>query len=337
MKVNKKVVLLGTVAGFSLVLSGCKAQTNTIRTNEFTLSSEEVYSTTVKTSASTVLAANLKAADVKMLDKKYGSSNIDESKLLSQAKVVSGSAYLNQIAQDSGLIVLNDDDAKKALRYMEQQKFIVKDYASELITDDEAKQFLNKKATYSVKHVLVKTEDEAKKMKEYLNSGAENFDDLQKKSSSAKQTGTSEIDSAKGIKVIEAADYANVAKGKMVAAFETAGLTTSPMNAWSDPVKTDYGYHIQFVYARNNVYKEGDDLSSAKKSAVESILLAKKSDSEAAKVAMIKVREKENFSISDETLNKEYETYKESRAKAFTAEKETIFNSSARQQTVPVE
>lgn len=333
MKVNKKVVCLGMLAGFTLVLSGCKTQTNTIRTNEFTISGEEVYNETLKNSPQTVLEANLKASDVKMLDKIYGSGNIDESKLLSQAKVVSGAAYLTQIGQDSGLIVTNDDEAKKALRYMEQQKFAAKDFAGDLITDDEAKNFANKNATFSVKHVLVKTEEDAKKMKEYLTSGAENFDTLKQKSTEAKAKAKTQEEatftSDKGIAVGEAADYANASKGQFVPEFEEGGLTKSPLNAWSDPIKTRFGYHVQFVYARNGFYKEGDDLSPSKKSAVESIILTKKSDSAAAKVAMIKMREKHNFSIEDETLKKEYETYKENVNKLFATEKEAALSGAA--------
>lgn len=319
MKMNKKIISLGALAALSGVLTGCTSQTNVIRTNDVSIQGDVAYNNAVQASPKAVLSANLKASDVKLLDKVYGSGSIDESKLLSQAKV-KGATYLEEIGKDSGLLVNTDDDAKKALRYMEQQKMAAKEFAADIFTAEDAKKMLDSNMTYSVKHVLVNSEEDAKKMKEYLTSGEEKFETLKEKSTNAKQSGAKDVTSDKGIVMLEAADYPNVPKGQMVAEFETAATTTSPMNAWSDPVKTSFGYHIQYVYARSNASND-TDVANAKQKIAETMIQAQKSESTAIAQAMIKLREKYHFSISDETLQKEYETYKTELTKAFETEK----------------
>lgn len=331
MKISKKVVSLGMLAGVSSLLAGCASQSNVIRTNEFSVSGDTAYNNVLKASTKTVLASTLKASDVKMLDKIYGSSSIDESKLLSQAKVKSGAAYLEQIGKDSGLIVANDEDAKNALRYMEQQKMAVKELASDLLSDEDAQKMLEQNMVYSVKHVLVNSEEDAKKMKEYLVSGEEKFDTLKDKSAEAKQSGAKDVQSDKGIVVLEAADYPNVPKGQMVAEFEKAATTTSPLNAWSDPVKTSFGYHLQYVYARGGLEGDSQDLTTQKQKIADKMIQTGKSDSKVIAQAMVKLREKNNFSITVEDLQKEYETYKKELVTAFDAEKESILSGDSAQ------
>lgn len=328
-KINKKGLTIAVVSALSLTLGGCKAETNTMKTNEFKISSEEVYNDALKIDPNAVLMANLKASDVKMLDKKYGSNNIDESKLLSQKKAVVGSLYLEVIGQESGLIVTNDDEAKNALRYMEQQKMALNDAANDLVTDDEAKQYLNLKASYSVKHVLVKTAEDAQKMKTLINEGKENIDTLILNSKAAKNSGKKESQSETGITVLEAENYVNIKKGEFVPAFEAAALTTSPLNAWSEPVQTDYGFHIQFVYSRNGGYKEGDNINQAKKELTTELFFKNKSESSVAKMTMIKVRENNHLVIEDETLKNTYETYKTDATKAYTEEKQAMLSGKA--------
>lgn len=324
MKISKKVVSLGVIVGFTSMLAGCTSQTDVIRTNEFSISGDVAYNNALKSSAQTVLLSMLKASDVKLLDKVYGSNSIDEAKLLSQAKVKSGGAYLDQIGKDSGLLVTNDEDAKNALRYIEQQKMAVKDVVSKLVTEEDTKKMQEQNMVYSLKHVLVNSEEDAKKMKAYLISGEENFDTLKEKSTAGKTSGAKDITSAKGITVLEAADYPNVAKGQMVAEFEKAATTTSPLNEWSEPVKTSFGYHIQFVYARGSA---GD----MQQKLVEKMMQTGKSDAKIIAQAMVYLRESHNFSITDESLQKEYETYKKELVTAFDAEKQTALSGDSAQ------
>ena len=87
-----------------------------------------------------------------------------------------------------------------------------------------------------VRHILVKTEQEAKDIKKQLDAGAK-FEELAKKYSQdpgSKDNG--------GL-------YKDVVPGKMVAAFDKATFSL-PIGQVSDPVKTDFGYHIIRVDAR---------------------------------------------------------------------------------------
>lgn len=332
-KINKKGLAIAMVSVLSLTLTGCKTETNTLKTNELKISSEEVYNDVMKIDPNAILDASLKASDVKMLDKKYGSNNIDESKLLTEKKASLGSLYLEGIGQESGLMVTNDDEAKKALRYMEQQKMVINDSAADLVTDDEAKAYLNLKQVYSVKHVLVKTTEEAQKMKTLLAEGKENIETLISESEASRKAGKSESQSATGITIIEAQDYKDIKHGKFVAAFEKAAITTSPLNAWSDPVQTKYGFHLQFVYARSGGYKEGDDLNKAKKELVAELFFKNKGESAVAKMAMIKVRENSHLSFEDEALKNAYETYKTNMIKTYTEEKQAVVSGQTQEES----
>src|SRR5438105_4357271 len=87
-----------------------------------------------------------------------------------------------------------------------------------------------------VRHILVKTEQEAKDIKKQLEGGAK-FEDLAKKYSvdpGSKDQG--------GL-------YKGVTRGKMVPEFDAATFSL-PIGKVSDPVKTSFGYHIIRVDAR---------------------------------------------------------------------------------------
>jgi peptidyl-prolyl cis-trans isomerase D len=89
-----------------------------------------------------------------------------------------------------------------------------------------------------VRHILVKTEQEAKDIKKQLDAGAK-FEDLAKKYSQdpgSKDNG--------GL-------YKDVTRGKMVPEFDKATFSL-PIGKVSDPVKTDFGYHIIRVDARRD-------------------------------------------------------------------------------------
>jgi len=90
----------------------------------------------------------------------------------------------------------------------------------------------------NVRHILVATEDEAKKVIERLDNG-EKFEDLAKELSTdpgSKDNG--------GL-------YENVEKGQMVAEFDKATFEDlQPGETTKEPVKTQYGYHIIHLDSR---------------------------------------------------------------------------------------
>ncbi|MCU1308425.1 MAG: PpiC-type peptidyl-prolyl cis-trans isomerase [Acidobacteriaceae bacterium] len=112
------------------------------------------------------------------------------------------------------------------------------------ITDDDYKRaYKQREETYrvpetvDVRHILVKTQEEADKVKKELEGGAK-FEAMAKKYSQdpgSKDNG--------GL-------YAGVEHGKMVPEFDKAAFSL-PVGKVSDPVKTSFGYHILRVDAKH--------------------------------------------------------------------------------------
>jgi peptidyl-prolyl cis-trans isomerase C len=112
------------------------------------------------------------------------------------------------------------------------------------VTDEEVKKYYEENteafgqpATVSAKHILVETEEEAKKAKEEIASGSLSFTDAAMKYSTcpSNQQGGS---------------LGEFSKGMMVPEFEAVAFTAE-IGAVSEPVKTQFGYHLILVDAKN--------------------------------------------------------------------------------------
>lgn len=88
------------------------------------------------------------------------------------------------------------------------------------------------------RHILVKTEEQARDLKTQIESGAATFEDLAKKHSSC-PSGRS------------GGDLGTFGKGDMVREFDTVVFGELPIGQISDPVKTQFGYHLIKVTARH--------------------------------------------------------------------------------------
>ena len=109
------------------------------------------------------------------------------------------------------------------------------------VTEEEALLFYNEnkskfleKESVSAKHILVKTEEEAKNIKSEIEKGEISFEDAAKKYSSCPSNK-------------EGGDLGNFTKGRMVKEFEEVSFNL-PLDEISDAVKTQFGYHIIKVY-----------------------------------------------------------------------------------------
>ena len=113
------------------------------------------------------------------------------------------------------------------------------------VTDEEVKKYYDDNceafetpATVSARHILVATEEEAKSIKEEIASGAISFSDAAMKYSSCP---SKEQGGALG----------EFSKGMMVPEFEAAAFG-SEIGTVSEPVKTQFGYHLIIVDSKKD-------------------------------------------------------------------------------------
>lgn len=141
---------------------------------------------------------------------------------------------------------MSETELKNFLAVYEKETVDVKS-----VTDAEAKAYFDKNAarygqpeSVTARHILVKTEDEAKAIIEQLKNGAD-FTTLAKEKSiepGAKDSG---------------GNLGTFTKGKMVPEFETAAFAQNVGTYSTTPVKTEFGYHIIYVDAHTPA-KAGD-------------------------------------------------------------------------------
>jgi len=113
------------------------------------------------------------------------------------------------------------------------------------------------------RHILVETEDEAKKVLERLNAG-ESFEALAKELS--KDEGNKE----------QGGDLGWFGKGAMVAEFEAVAFSLEP-GKLSDPVQTEFGWHVVQVIEKDaNHPLDEDALAQKKASALDDWLTSQK-------------------------------------------------------------
>lgn len=163
----------------------------------------------------------------KVLSDKYKVSDKDVNKKVKELKSELGDNYQTALAQYG---YKDESDLKKSLKLsMLQEKAALKTVKA---SDAEVKKYYDEeyKTDIKARHILVKDEKTAKDVKKKLEAG-DKFEDLAKKYS------TDEGTKAKG------GDLGWFGAGKMLPAFEEAAYKLD-VNQISDPVKTDYGYHI---------------------------------------------------------------------------------------------
>lgn len=102
---------------------------------------------------------------------------------------------------------------------------------------DENKESFGKPATVSARHILVETEEEAQKAKEEISSDKISFGDAAMKYSMCPSN-------------MQGGNLGEFSKGMMVPEFEEAAFKAE-IGAISDPVKTQFGYHLIIVDAKN--------------------------------------------------------------------------------------
>ncbi|MBE6070488.1 MAG: peptidylprolyl isomerase [Clostridium butyricum] len=138
------------------------------------------------------------------------------------AKEVLTSMAINKVLAD---ITITDEEAKKYY--------------------DENKEAFSEPATVSAKHILVATEEEAAKIKAEIADGTIIFEEAAKKYSTcpSKEQGGS---------------LGAFSKGMMVPEFEKAAFE-SEIGVVTEPVKTQFGYHLVLVEGKNEASTKSFD------------------------------------------------------------------------------
>lgn len=206
----------------------------------------------------------------------------------------------------------NEEEFKKVVAIDYKKSEIAKKYIKEEITDDELKDYYDNHISdeLSVKHILIAPEvsdgatdeektnaenaalEKAKNLIEQLNNGAD-FETLAKENSdddATKENGG----------VIN-----NVVKEGYVTEFWNAAYALENGKYTTEPVKTEYGYHI--IYKVSHTPKKS--LEEMKDTLYSKIVSAKISaDSNLEQKTWVKIREKYNLSINDSTIDSTYKS-----------------------------
>lgn len=161
----------------------------------------------------------------------------DQKKLAALSAAIDVKA-IAKVAEEDG--IQNTDDFKKRLDFLRERELhnaYFRKYVVATVTDDEVKaryeQEIKKippQEEVHARHILVKTEDEAKEIIKELDAGKD-FAELAKAKSS---------DPNKS----EGGDLGYFGKGRMVKEFEDAAFALNKGEYTKTPVKTQFGYHV---------------------------------------------------------------------------------------------
>jgi len=215
-----------------------------------------------------------------------------------QKKVAALSAAIDVklLAKDAAAEKLDQSaEFKKRMQYLADRELhnaYFKKHVVDTVTDAEVKArydkevaALPKQEEVHARHILVKTEDEAKDVIKQLDAG-KNFADLAKE----KSTDPNKADGG---------DLGYFTKGRMVKEFEDAAFALDKGAYTKTPVKTDFGYHVILVEDKRDAAPPAYDQV---KDQVRQLVMR---DKYLALLATAK--EKSKIDITDEALRKGYD------------------------------
>lgn len=274
------------------------------------MTTEEFYQE-LKDSYGTYTLIN--SIDTLLLNKVYETDSNLKTKIESQITTMKnqfGSDFEDAINYYYG--VSNEKDLYTYIEMSFKRENATKDYAKTLITDKDIEKYYNEKSIGDIKasHILIKseatddmTDDEKKAAEEKALNKAkdiikkldkgEKFEDLAKEYSA---------DSS-------ASDGGNLGyfnRGEMVSEFEDAAIKLEVGKYTTEPVKTQFGYHIILKTDQ----KEKPKLEDVKESIRETLIDEKiKNTSNITAFALEWLREKNNLKIYDAELKIKYDHY----------------------------
>ncbi|MDP9812790.1 peptidyl-prolyl cis-trans isomerase C [Rhizobium tibeticum] len=215
-----------------------------------------------------------------------------------QKKVAALSAAIDVklLAQDAIAEKLDQTaEFKKRMQYLADRELhnaYFKKHVVDTVTDEEVKArydkevaALPKQQEVHARHILVKTEDEAKDVIKQLDAG-KNFADLAKE----KSTDPNKADGG---------DLGYFTKGRMVKEFEEAAFALETGTYTKTPIKTDFGYHVILVEDKRDAPPPAFDQV---KDQVRQLVMRDK-----YLALLAGAKEKSKVEITDEALRKGYE------------------------------
>lgn len=312
---NKKIILM--LCFGLLLVTGCgkvpqlkNGEEVFLQVNGKNVSANDVYNDLKEKYARDSI---IETIDKIILEEKYEED--DELKAYVDAQIdnfvqqYGEEGFIQALAQSN--MTENDLRATIALDY--RRNLAVEDYVKDQITDEEINKYYEEDVRGDIKasHILIKpdttddsTDEEktvaeeealnkAKDVIDRLNKG-EKFEDL------AKELSDDEGSASNG------GDLGYFAKGSMVDAFEEAVVKLENGKYTTEPVKSEYGYHIILKVDQ----KDKPKLEEVKDEIIDTLVNEKlNSDASLKYKALYEIRKDAKLEIHDDSVKKQYESY----------------------------
>ena len=270
---KKSILALTLVASLGLAACGDSKDEVVVTSSLGDLTQEEFYKE-VKELAGAQLLEQIMLE--RILEDKYKVTKEEVEEEFNTLKEQYGDQFANQLTAAG----LTEDSLKANIRFNALKEKATADVE---VTDAEIQAYYDKASKeLNARHILVEDEETAKKVIERLNAG-EDFAAIAKELS---------IDTGSGA---EGGELGWFTVGKMVPTFEEAAYALE-LNTVSEPVQSDYGFHIIEVTDKRDVADYGT--LEEKKEEIKQIVIAEKADwnakaAELIKSAKIKVKDKD--------------------------------------------
>ncbi|HDR7641375.1 MULTISPECIES: peptidylprolyl isomerase PrsA [Bacillus cereus group] len=285
---KKAMLALAATSVIALSACGTSSSDKIVTSKAGDITKDDFYNEMKQKAGSQVLQGMVME---KVLTKNYNVDDKEVDKKFDETKKQVGDQFDTLLKQQG----MKEETFKNTIRAsLAQEKAIEK-----TITDKELKE--NYKPEIKASHILVKDEATAKKVKEELGQG-KSFEELAKQYS--EDTGSKE----------KGGDLGFFGHGKMVKEFEDAAYKLKKDEV-SEPVKTQFGYHIIKV----TDIKEPEKSFEQSKADLKKELVAKKAqDGEFMNDLMMKEIKKADVKVDDKDLK---DLFKEQKADAKKDEK----------------
>ena len=278
----KKIAISAITATSILALSACSSGDKEViaKTDAGDVTKGELYTNMKKTAGASVLT---QLVQEKVLDKKYKVSDKEIDNKLKEYKTQLGDQYTALEKQ------YGKDYLKEQVKYELLTQKAAKDNIK--VTDDEIKEYWEGlKGQIRASHILVADKKTAEEIEKKLKKG-EKFDALAKEYST--DTGSATNGGELG--------WISKDNEQLDSTFRKAAFKLKT-NEVSDPVKTQFGYHIIKKTEERGKY---DDMKKELKSEV---LEQKLNDSNAVQEAVQKVMKKADIEVKDKDLKATFNT-----------------------------